>query len=67
MRASGMMVKDRLEGPPSRHCPILLRQTSFLALEERIVFLRSNANPMSGFHKARFGKIEERGAAATAE
>jgi uncharacterized glyoxalase superfamily metalloenzyme YdcJ len=67
MRVAGMMVKDRLEGPPSRRCPILLQQTSFLALEERMIFPRSNAKPTSGFHKARFGEIEERGAAATAE
>jgi uncharacterized glyoxalase superfamily metalloenzyme YdcJ len=67
MRAAGLMVKDRLEGPPSRRCPILLRQTSFFALEERIIFPCSNAKPTSGFYKARFGEIEERGVAATAE
>lgn len=34
-----LRTKDRIEGPPTRNCPILFRQTSFLALEERIRFL----------------------------
>ncbi|OAA63169.1 DUF1338 domain protein [Cordyceps fumosorosea ARSEF 2679] len=38
MRARGMRAKERIEGPPPRACPILLRQTSFLALEERVSF-----------------------------
>ncbi|KAL2815803.1 hypothetical protein BDW59DRAFT_175998 [Aspergillus cavernicola] len=33
---AGMAVKSRIEGPPPRKCPILWRQTSFLALEEKI-------------------------------
>jgi uncharacterized glyoxalase superfamily metalloenzyme YdcJ len=78
MASQGMPVKDRIEGPPKRKWPILLRQTSFLALEEKIQFkLRDTPPPLGeenannvgnsvdGSHKARFGEIEERGAAVT--
>ncbi|KAK7912161.1 hypothetical protein PG985_014642 [Apiospora marii] len=77
MMAEGMAVKDRVEGPPRRRCPILLRQTSFLALDERVHFLSEQGNNnttseeeqrrlVQGSHCARFGEIEERGAAVTA-
>ncbi|KLO81603.1 DUF1338 domain protein [Fusarium fujikuroi] len=65
MRKQGLQVKDRIEGPPSRQCPILLRQTSFLALEEKIRFRDANGDLIRGSHRARFGEIEERGAAVT--
>lgn len=69
MKINGLMVKDRIEGPPPRACPILLRQTSFLAIEEPIKFLSADGQPGSpliyGSHRARFGEIEERGAAVT--
>ncbi|KAJ1324184.1 DUF1338 family protein [Microdochium nivale] len=92
MLEGGLAIKDRIEGPPRRECPILLRQTSFLALEEKIQFPQSLATSSSssaaineetllddvnggggggakaykmGTHKARFGEIEERGAAVT--
>ena len=66
MKTEGMAVKDRIEGPPARRCPILLRQTSFLALEEPIRFPTETGETMTnGSHKARFGEIEERGAAVT--
>jgi uncharacterized glyoxalase superfamily metalloenzyme YdcJ len=64
-----MAVKSRIEGPPERKCPILLRQTSFLALEENIRFRVDDASLedewIEGSHKARFGEIEQRGAAVT--
>lgn len=75
MVEEGLSVKDRIEGPPLRNCPILLRQTSFLALEEAIQFPMSDSPSsdtrqwrrlVQGHHKARFGEIEERGAAVTA-
>ncbi|KAH8177907.1 DUF1338 domain protein [Sarocladium implicatum] len=69
MRREGMAVKDRIEGPPARRWPILLRQTSFLALEEPIQFKSAHGDStqmIDGSHKARFGEIEERGAAVTA-
>ncbi|KAK7959370.1 uncharacterized protein PG986_004224 [Apiospora aurea] len=75
MVAEGMAVKERIEGPPRRRCPILLRQTSFLALDEPVHFLcdpsegdttTGERNLVQGSHCARFGEIEERGAAVTA-
>ncbi|KAL4877771.1 DUF1338 domain protein [Aspergillus karnatakaensis] len=69
MSAAGMAVKSRIEGPPERNCPILLRQTSFLALEESIRFRVDESSVedewIDGSHKARFGEIEQRGAAVT--
>ncbi|KAF5500317.1 Uncharacterized protein CGCS363_v007530 [Colletotrichum siamense] len=63
MHEHGLQAKDRIEGPPSRQFPILLRQTSFLALEEEIAF--SSGSEKGGRHKARFGEIEQRGIALT--
>ncbi|KAI0153063.1 hypothetical protein GGR57DRAFT_468715 [Xylariaceae sp. FL1272] len=68
MHLEGMAVKERIEGPPPRKHPILLRQTSFLALEEPIQFETGDGpahGMIGGSHKARFGEIEERGAAVT--
>ncbi|WKT41757.1 protein of unknown function DUF1338 [Fusarium oxysporum f. sp. vasinfectum] len=59
----GLQAKDAIEGPPPRLCPILLRQTSFLALDEAIAF--SEGEETGGSHKARFGEIEQRGMALT--
>ncbi|KAH7463503.1 Uncharacterized protein FOMA001_g18159 [Fusarium oxysporum f. sp. matthiolae] len=79
MQKAGMAVKSRIEGPPKRKCPILLRQTSFLALEEVVKFptdgegndkravSSQGTNLVEASHKARFGEIEERGAAVTAK
>ncbi len=55
--------KDKIEGPPKRKHPILLRQTSFLALEEPIRF--PGKQSVAGTHTARFGEIEQRGIALT--
>ncbi|KAI8260284.1 hypothetical protein K4K58_002041 [Colletotrichum sp. SAR11_239] len=63
MHKYGLSVKDTIEGPQSRQFPILLRQTSFLALEEEIAF--SDGSEKGGKHKARFGEIEQRGIALT--
>lgn len=63
MRRYGLDAKDAIEGPPPRTCPILLRQTSFLALDEAIDF--SEGAETGGSHKARFGEIEQRGMALT--
>lgn len=59
----GLQAKDAIEGPPPRSCPILLRQTSFLAIDEAIAF--SEGEEAGGSHKARFGEIEQRGMALT--
>ncbi len=60
----GISPKATIEGPPRRQCPILLRQTSFKALEESIIFPSGDGGER-GTHTARFGEIEQRGAALT--
>ncbi|EAU41300.1 hypothetical protein FP2506_00995 [Fulvimarina pelagi HTCC2506] len=66
MPERGIAPKAVIEGPPQRDCPLLLRQTSFKALEEPILF-RSETGHEPGSHTARFGEIEQRGAALTSE
>ncbi|CAG8905564.1 unnamed protein product [Penicillium egyptiacum] len=63
----GMPVKDRIEGPPKRSCSILLRQTSFKALEETVYFRDPSGCYVKGSHTARFGEVEQRGYALTRE
>jgi uncharacterized glyoxalase superfamily metalloenzyme YdcJ len=63
MPAHGITPKAVIEGPPRRQCPILLRQTSFKALDEPIAF--TDQSETRGSHSARFGEIEQRGAALT--
>ncbi|MBH0095751.1 VOC family protein [Psychrobacter sp. NZS113] len=73
MQAGGIPSKAIIEGPPRRACPILLRQTSFKALEEAVSFKTANIGDLDeccdgyeqGFHTARFGEIEQRGVALT--
>lgn len=60
----GIAAKEVVEGPPTRRCPILLRQTSFKALEEPILFAGED-DGHHGTHTARFGEIEQRGLALT--
>ncbi|KAL6245543.1 hypothetical protein RBB50_007542 [Rhinocladiella similis] len=68
MKAEGLAIKSRIEGPPARKYPILLRQTSFLALCEQTSFrVKGSTSLTPGSHKARFGEIEQRGAALTAK
>jgi len=64
MIACGIKAKAVIEGPPRRAAPILLRQTSFQALEERIQFPQGD-DLVAGAHTARFGEIEQRGYALT--
>ena len=65
MEARNIPPKDTIEGPPTRKCPILLRQTSFKALTEKVTFKDETGNVKIGEHKARFGEIEQRGVALT--
>jgi uncharacterized glyoxalase superfamily metalloenzyme YdcJ len=76
MKRRGLAAKESIEGPPRRECPILLRQTSFKALEESIYFVNDRTagihtgqsgegTPFPGKHTARFGEIEQRGIALT--
>ena len=60
MLRKGISAKAIIEGPPRRKCPILLRQTSFKALNEKVAFTSE-----AGSHTARFGEIEQRGVALT--
>lgn len=61
MAEYGIEPKAVIEGPPRREVPLLLRQTSFKALEEPVKF----AGDGQGTHTARFGEIEQRGVALT--
>lgn len=65
MPEEGIAPKAVVEGPPTRKCPILLRQTSFKALEEAVSFMDGDGNWRTGSHTARFGEIEQRGVALT--
>ena len=72
MVRQGLPAKEQIEGPPGgRKCEILLRQTSFKALEERVIFPldgasdSNDAGHVNGTHTARFGEVEQRGAAVT--
>ena len=62
----GIDAKLSVEGPPQRQCALLLRQTSFKALNEDIRFTDQQAGE-AGKHTARFGEIEQRGVALTAK
>jgi len=62
MSQRGISPKEVIEGPPRRKVPILLRQTSFKALEEPVRFAGTHTH---GAHTARFGEIEQRGLALT--
>jgi uncharacterized glyoxalase superfamily metalloenzyme YdcJ len=64
MLARGIDAKEAIEGPPTRQVPILLRQTSFKALTEAVRFT-DQTGADTGHHTARFGEIEQRGAALT--
>lgn len=65
MPEEGIAPKAVVEGPPTRKCPILLRQTSFKALEEAVSFIGADGTWKEGTHTARFGEIEQRGVALT--
>ncbi|PWC86364.1 VOC family protein [Azospirillum sp. TSO5] len=66
MPEKGIAPKAVVEGPPTRRCPILLRQTSFKALSEPVDFREGDGEGWRpGVHTARFGEIEQRGIALT--
>ena len=64
MEARAIGAKQHIEGPPARRVPILLRQTSFKAVEEPILFQDAD-KAQAGTHTARFGEVEQRGIALT--
>lgn len=61
------VMKDEIEGPPPGRDLVLLRQTSYRALEEVREFETAHGEAISAAHRARFGEIEQRGAAMTPE
>lgn len=65
MSEKGINMTATIQGPPRRKIPILLRQTSFRALNEEIFFPDLEGSELLGTHRARFGEIEKRGAALT--
>lgn len=65
MHRRGIKAKAVIEGPPRRNVPILLRQTSFTALNEAVNFPAGDGEVAAGTHTARFGEIEQRGLALT--
>ncbi len=65
MHAQNIDAKAVVEGPPTRQCPILLRQTSFKALQETVKFFDDCGASVTASHTARFGEVEQRGVALT--
>ncbi|MFM8282139.1 MAG: 2-oxoadipate dioxygenase/decarboxylase family protein [Planctomycetaceae bacterium] len=58
--------KESTEGPPA-DVPILLRQDSYRALTETVTFTTAAGHPCPGTHTARFGEVEQRGYACSAD
>jgi len=67
IHTTGAKAKAVIEGPPRRECPILLRQTAFLAIKEPVSFKGGKTVSGEFTHAARFGEIEQRGCALTAK
>nr|WP_265508771.1 VOC family protein [Paracoccus rhizosphaerae] len=61
--AHGIAPYAVIEGPPTRRRSVLLRQTSFKALRERVIFPGETA--AKGFHIVRFAEMEAWGIALT--
>jgi len=62
LRHSGF--KDFTEGPPVE-TPVLLRQDSYKALTEPVIFQQPDGSTLEAKHTARFGEIEQRFYATT--
>ncbi len=67
IHTTGAQAKAVIEGPPRRECPILLRQTAFLAIREEVKFNDADNSHKTLTHAARFGEIEQRGCALTSK
>jgi uncharacterized glyoxalase superfamily metalloenzyme YdcJ len=66
MAARGIEMIDAIQGPPKWDGPdVLLRQTSFRALDERRLFRESDGTISEGVLRVRFGEVEARGIALT--
>jgi uncharacterized glyoxalase superfamily metalloenzyme YdcJ len=63
----GLRLIDKIQGPPRWNGPdVLLRQTSFRALDEPRLFVEADGTVVPGTTRVRFGEVEQRGAALTA-
>lgn len=66
MEARGITMIDEVQGPPDWGGPdVLLRQTSFRALDEARVFRFEDGTVGPGDLRVRFGEVEQRGIALT--
>ncbi len=66
MTAAGVRMLDRIEGPPRWDGPeVLLRQTSFRALDEKRLLREADGTVVEGALRVRFGEVEARGVALT--
>lgn len=62
----GLAMIDKIQGPPRWHGPdVLLRQTSFRALDEVRRFVEPDGTVTEGTTRVRFGEVEQRGIALT--
>ena len=67
MQARGIEMIDTIQGPPRWDGPdLLLRQTSFRALDEPRLFRRADGSVHEAALRVRFGEVEARGIALTA-
>ncbi|GGV39286.1 2-oxoadipate dioxygenase/decarboxylase [Streptomyces spectabilis] len=66
MTARGVRMIDTVQGPPAWDGPdVLLRQTSFRALDEPRALRLADGSVVSGALRVRFGEVEARGIALT--
>lgn len=66
MEARGIEMIDEIQGPPGWEGPdVLLRQTSFRALDEVRAFREADGAVREGTLRVRFGEVEQRGVALT--
>lgn len=66
LQARGLQMIDKIQGPPRWSGPdVLLRQTSFRALDEPRLFIEPDGSIVAGSTRVRFGEVEQRGIALT--
>lgn len=66
MEQHGISMIDQIQGPPRWDGPfVLLRQTSFRALDEPRRLIDGDGQEVSGHLRVRFGEVEARGVALT--
>lgn len=66
LQERGLRMIDKIQGPPRWRGPdVLLRQTSFRALDEPRLFVGHDGEISPGTTRVRFGEVEQRGIALT--